>query len=119
MTQAFTELAAVNLSSLRGIPWNSMTNFGKTPGGSVVLAKNANNNFTIEKNSAKNIQDISNQNLMLLKINEAIERLLLAQVTGEKQKLQLVIDGKPVTRMIERRMDNATGTTPTTQGRVG
>ena len=121
LSSAISQLASINIASIRAIPWDRMTNFAAQQGGSIVLAKTANNNFTIEKNTAKNIEgqfkkieEIAANNVTLLKISEAIERLLLIQTTGQKQQLQLVIDGKPVTKMIERRTDNATATTPTT-----
>jgi hypothetical protein len=123
LTSAISQLGSINIGSIKAIPWDRMTNFAAQQGGSIVLAKTANNNFTIEKNSAKfiegqfkKIEEIAAQNVTLLKINEAIERLLLIQTTGQKQQLQLVIDGKPVTRMIERRTDNATAQSPTTGG---
>ena len=122
LTSAMSQLASINIASIKAIPWDRMTNFAAQSGGSIILAKTANNNFTIEKNTAKNIEgqfkkieELAAQNVTLLRINEAIERLLMIQTTGDKQQLQLVIDGKPVTRMIERRMDNSTATNPTTK----
>jgi hypothetical protein len=112
MTDAFKELSGVDLTSIKGIPWDKMTNFGKVPGGSVVLAKNANNNFTIEKNSAKNIElqlkkvdEFSTTATQLLQVNKNLEALLDAFLTNNQNegKIQLMIDGKQVTRVIKKR----------------
>ena len=116
LNTALTELAQINLTSLRGIPWDQMTNFGRVPGGSVVLAKNANNNFTIEKNTAKNIElqlqkitDFATTTKQLLEVNKNLQLLIEAQVTGQEGKIQLMIDGRPVSRMIKKRADDNKG----------
>jgi hypothetical protein len=116
MTEAFKELAGVNLSSISGIPWNNMTNFGKTPGGSIILAKNANNNFTIEKNTAKNLEHMDGQVTQLVQVNKNLQALLDAFLTnnGQSGEIRLQIDGKTVSRVIERRADNNTGILPGT-----
>ncbi|CAB4143118.1 hypothetical protein UFOVP449_120 [uncultured Caudovirales phage] len=123
LANAFGKLSSIDISALDKIPWGDMEDFAKE-GGSFVIAQSANKSFNITEDTAKNIaaqykklEEIATNNATLLKISEAIERLLLIQTTGEKQKLQLVIDGKPVTRMIERRADDATGTSPTTRSR--
>jgi hypothetical protein len=71
-------------------------------------------NFT-QSTSAE--MKILNASVAQLKaVNEGIQKLLDAQVSGTEGNIRLLIDGKPVTRMIQRRAENNTGQDPTTTG---
>lgn len=112
MAEALREVAGINTSNLSKIPWAQMTNFSQSPGGNFVLAKSANNNFTIEKNTAANIADIDVQAKVNNNINKNLQNILMALLdiqTGKEGTIKLMIDGKPVSKMIQSRADDRKG----------
>ena len=106
MTEAFTQLAAINLNSLKGIPWKDMIGFGKTSGGSVVLAKTANNNFNVTQTTAKNIEKLTTDTKLNLQISRNLQALLAVLGDNQGAATKVIIDGRTVASMIQRRDEN-------------
>jgi len=83
-----------------------MIGFGKTSGGSVVLAKTANNNFNVTQTTAKNIEKLTTDTKLNLQISRNLQALLAVLGDNQGAATKVIIDGRTVASMIQRRDEN-------------
>ena len=105
LASALDRLAEVNAKSINDLPWLKLIAFANA-GGKITLAQSANNSFNIAQDSAKNIEKLSADTKANLQVSKNLQALMAVLAHENAAGTQLIIDGKAVTSMIERRDDN-------------
>ena len=108
MGEALAQVAKINTTNLTRVPWKDMAGFSKS-NGNFVLAQSANNNFTIQQESAKNIEKLAKDSNANLQVSKNLQALMAVLADNGNAAFQLNIDGKAVTNMIQKRADDRKG----------
>jgi hypothetical protein len=113
LAYALDRLASVNTKALNDVPWIRMTAFAGA-GGRITLAQSANNSFNIAQDTAKNIEKMTANTEVMVKLNNTIAKLIKEGFFGSETtgQMKLYIDGKDVSTSMKRYNSNTQNQDP-------
>ena len=105
LASALTRLTEVDTKAINSLPWIRMVAFAAA-GGRITLAQNANNNFNIAQDTAKTITKMNTTMEKDLQISKNLQALLAVLGDNRDAATKVIIDGRTVTTMLQRREEN-------------
>jgi hypothetical protein len=115
LANAFGRLSSIDVSALTKIPWGDMEDFA-SEGGKFVLASSGGGSFALSKDTTDNIKTLSTDTKANLQVSKNLQALIAVLANEGSAGTQLIIDGRAVASMLERRDDNRRATKPTGGG---
>ena len=106
LASALDRLAAVDIQTLKDIPWGDMEDFA-SEGGKFVLANSGGGSFALSKETTENIKKMATNTEAMVKLNNTLVKLTKEGFFGgETSSMKLYIDGKDVNHSLKRYKDN-------------
>jgi hypothetical protein len=111
LANAFGRLSSIDVSALTKIPWGDMEDFA-SEGGKFVLASSGGGSFALSKESTDNIKTLAADTKANLQVSKNLQALIAVLADNGESATQVVIDGKNIATMIQRRSDNIKARNP-------
>jgi hypothetical protein len=111
LSMALERMSEVNTKSIDDLPWLKMAAFAHA-GGKIVLAQGANNSFNLTQDTARNIEKLATDTKANLQVSKNLQALIAVLADNGDSATQVIIDGKNIVNMIQKRNDNIKARNP-------